>query len=172
MKKLLLSLAAGLMLGNTFVSNAAAEYPEKPITIVVVYGAGGSGDTTIRAIATKPGWLPTNVDTQTYIFVDDVAQQPSDPAGWDSDWGFDSQAGAIVPSDYEMDPRVVNNTNGLGVYTIREALLDLPTVSIAMPQDDFTGPGCRRKSQVHFYDVFLRNLNPFQLIKLFFHWII
>jgi tripartite-type tricarboxylate transporter receptor subunit TctC len=51
MKKILFSLAAGLMLGHTFVSNAAAEYPEKPITMVVVYGAGGSGDTTIRAIA-------------------------------------------------------------------------------------------------------------------------
>ena len=51
MNKILISLTACLMLGLTFVSDAAAKYPEKPITIVVVYGAGGSGDTTIRAIA-------------------------------------------------------------------------------------------------------------------------
>ena len=40
-----------LLLGFAFVPEAKAEYPEKPISIVVVYGAGGSGDTTIRAIA-------------------------------------------------------------------------------------------------------------------------
>jgi tripartite-type tricarboxylate transporter receptor subunit TctC len=51
MNKILISLTACLMLSLAFVSDAAAKYPEKPITIVVVYGAGGSGDTTIRAIA-------------------------------------------------------------------------------------------------------------------------
>ena len=92
--------------------------------------------TTLRAIAYQSGWLSTNVDTHTYIFVDDVAQQPSDPPGWPSDWGshdgFDP-----IPSDYEMDPRVVNNANGLNAYTIQQALLDIPTVSIAMDPDDF-----------------------------------
>lgn len=102
-----------------------------PITI--------STTSTVRAIASFGDWLPTNVDTHTYIFVDDVAQQPSDPAGWPSDWGFDSEVGQNVTSDYEMDPRVVNNTNGLGVHSVQEALLDIPTVAISMNQADITG---------------------------------
>ncbi len=51
MKKTLVPLISCLILGLAFVSNSIAAYPDKPITIVVVYGAGGSGDTTIRAIA-------------------------------------------------------------------------------------------------------------------------
>ncbi|CAN5270314.1 hypothetical protein BH23VER1_BH23VER1_10690 [soil metagenome] len=91
--------------------------------------------TTLRAIAFRDGWLPTNVDSHTYIFVDDVAVQPADPPGWPTDWSFSSDAGAVVPSDYEMDPRVVGNT--LPGYSVREALLDIPSVSIAMTPSDF-----------------------------------
>lgn len=92
---------------------------------------------TIRAMATFSNWLPTNVDSHTYIFVDDVVQQPVAPAGWPTTWG--TYSGQPIPGDYEMDPRVVNNTNGLGEYTVQEALLDIPTVSITMAQNDFTG---------------------------------
>ena len=118
--------------GNIFI-------PGSPLSITTT--------SNIRAIAYRDGWLPTNVDTHTYIFVDDVVQQPADPAGWPSDWGYDSQVDSndgagngIVPSDYEMDPRVVNNTNGLGIHTVQEALLDIPTVSITMNHDDLIGP--------------------------------
>ena len=102
-----------------------------------VYTAPVAIDTTatLRAIAYKAGALSTNVDTHTYLFLDDVAQQPADPPGWPTDWGFESDAGAVVPSDYEMDPRVVNNT--LPGYSIREALLDIPTVSLVMPLEHF-----------------------------------
>jgi hypothetical protein len=79
------------------------------------------------------------VDTQTYLFIEDVVKQPTDPPGWPSNWGFDSQVGQNVASDYEMDPRVVNNTNGLGIYTVQEALLDIPTMAISMRQQDITG---------------------------------
>ena len=102
-----------------------------PITI--------STTSTVRAIAAFSNWLPTNIDTHTYIFIEDVVQQPTDPPGWPSDWGFDSQVGQNVASDYEMDPRVVNDANGLGVYTVQEALLDIPTVAISMNQADITG---------------------------------
>jgi hypothetical protein len=64
-----------------------------------------------------------------------VARQPADPPGWPSAWGYSSDAGSIVPSDYEMDPRVVNNTEP--GYSVREALLDIPTMSIAMQPHDF-----------------------------------
>ena len=34
--------------------------------------------TTVRAAAFKPGWTPSDVDTQTYIFLDDVVRQSAD----------------------------------------------------------------------------------------------
>lgn len=92
----------------------------------------------IRAIAYRANWLSAPVQTHSYIFVDDVAHQPANPPGWPTDWGFSSDAGAVVPSDYEMDPRVVNNTKP--GYGIRDALLDIPSVSINMPLADFISP--------------------------------
>ena len=98
----------------------------------------------LRAMAYRADWLPTDVDTHTYIFVDQVARQPSDPAGWPSDWGDNwgnwgdenlVPPGQIIPADYEMDPRVVNQT--IAGYSIRDALLDIPTVSISMLPADF-----------------------------------
>ncbi len=94
---------------------------------------------TVRALATFGDWLPTNVDTHTYLFIEDVVRQPVDPPNWPDNWGFDSQVGQLVASDYEMDPRVVDNTNGLGVHSVQEALRDIPTVAISMRQNDITG---------------------------------
>lgn len=91
--------------------------------------------THVRSAAFKTSWKPAAVSTHSYIFVDDVALQGRTPPGWPSDWGYSDDAGAIVPSDYEMDPRVVNST--LPGYSVREALLDIPTVSISMNPDDF-----------------------------------
>ncbi|NQV31516.1 MAG: CotH kinase family protein, partial [Phycisphaeraceae bacterium] len=91
--------------------------------------------THVRSMAFKPGWRSSTISTHTYIFVEDVAHQPADPLGWPSDWGYSSDAKATVPGDYEMDPRVVNNT--VPGYSVEEALLDIPTVSISMRLDDF-----------------------------------
>ena len=102
--------------------------------------------TTLRAMAFRDGWEPTNVDTQTYLFVDQVARQPADPPGWPTNWGRndevnrqDGAGNGIVPADYEMDPRVVDAT--LPGYGVREALLDIPSISIVMDQDAFIEPG-------------------------------
>jgi len=103
--------------------------PNKPLVI--------STTTQVRSRATRTGWRSSAVTTHTYIFVDDVAHQPTRPAGWPTDWGYSSDAGAIVPADYEMDSRVVDST--LPGYSVRDALLDIPTVSISMPLDDFIG---------------------------------
>lgn len=101
--------------------------PQRPIHIATT--------TQVRSIAFRPGWVPRGVTTHSYIFVDDVARQPVDPTGWPTDWGHDSEVGGRVPADYEMDPRVVDST--LPGYSVREALLDIPTMSISMIPDDF-----------------------------------
>jgi len=94
-----------------------------------------SSTTCLRAVALKPGYKSNRVITHTYIFVDDVAQQPTNPPGWPSDWGWCSECDATTPSDYEMDPRVVNNT--LPGYSVEDGLYDLPVVSITMNMDEF-----------------------------------
>ncbi|MFT4547081.1 MAG: hypothetical protein ACI9MB_001027, partial [Verrucomicrobiales bacterium] len=93
-----------------------------PITI--------STTTTLRAIASKAGHLPTNVDTQTYIFLDDVLQQPANPPGFPSSW-------RSTGADYEMDPTVV--TNPLYSATIKDDLKSIPSVSIVMRTEDMFG---------------------------------
>jgi hypothetical protein len=110
--------------------------PSETIGTVYTPGVGIPIITTtcLRAIAYKAGEKPSRT-AHTYIFIDDVAQQPTNPPGWPSDWGYCSECGANTPSDYEMDPRVVNST--LPGYSIRDALLDIPTVSISMKPNDF-----------------------------------
>jgi hypothetical protein len=104
--------------------------PTLPIPIVTT--------TCVRSVAFKAGWIRADVTTHTYIFVDEVARQGRQPPGWPDNWGYDSEVGGIVPADYEMDPRVVNSTQP--GYCVRDALLDIPTVSISMLPDDFIGP--------------------------------
>ena len=79
--------------------------------------------TILRAAAFQPGWIPTNVDTQTYVFLADVLSQPADPTGWPAQWvGLSEQTTA----DYEMDPEIVSSYLG----TLKDDLLSLPTMSI------------------------------------------
>ena len=84
--------------------------------------------TTLRAAAFKPGWLPTNVDTQTYIFLGDVLQQPDWPAGFPTTW-------YTRAADYGMDPDVVNDP--LYSNQVRDALQTHPTISLVMDLDDW-----------------------------------
>lgn len=88
-----------------------------------------AGTTTLRAAAFLDGYGPTNVDTQTYVFLDDVLVQ--DGAGLPETWdGF--------LADYEMDPDVVNDP--LYADTIRDDLKSLPTLSVVLHHDDLFGP--------------------------------
>ncbi|MDA1274505.1 MAG: CotH kinase family protein [Verrucomicrobia bacterium] len=91
-----------------------------------------STTTTLRAVGYKANYLPTSVDSQTYIFLNDVIRQPSNPPGFPSSW-------AGQRADYQMDPDVVDNP----AYrdTIKDDLKAIPTISIAMRADDLFGSG-------------------------------
>ena len=82
-----------------------------------------SETTCLRAVAFKTGWISSNVDTHTYIFLDDTLTQPSNPSGFPSGW------------DYEMDPQIVNAHS----QTLKEDLKSLPTMSLVMKVDDLFG---------------------------------
>jgi hypothetical protein len=86
--------------------------------------------TMLRAAAFKPGFGPTNVDSQTYIFPADVVKQTG--AGFPRTWG-----GTLA--DYEMDPNVV--TNPRYADTIQDDIVSkIPTLSIVMDTADLFGP--------------------------------
>ena len=91
-----------------------------------------STTTTLRAIAFKTNHLSTIVDTQTYIFLNDVIQQPRSPSGFPSSWGGQS-------ADYQMDPDVVNNPLYRG--TIKDDLKSIRSISIVMRTGDLFGSG-------------------------------
>ena len=81
--------------------------------------------TCLRAQAIKDGWLPSNVDTQTYIFLNDAitcTQSEVLAKGYPDRW-FGS-----YPADYEMDPEVY--TDPAYADLMAGAMLSIPTVSL------------------------------------------
>ncbi len=86
--------------------------------------------TCLRVAAFKPGWMPSPVQTHTYIFPDQVSRQPKNPPGFPALWGSTN-------ADYEMDPDVVNNAPYR--TQLKPALLSLPTMSIVSSVDDLFG---------------------------------
>jgi len=88
----------------------------------------------LRAMAFKPGWLSTNVDTQTYIFLDDVLTQAADgnpPSGWPASWGDNDE-------DYGMDPDIVDDS--VWGPQMKDSLTSLPTISIVTDMDNLFDP--------------------------------
>lgn len=109
----------------------------EPITI--------STTTCLRAKAFKAGLMPSNVDTQTYLFLDDVVNQtdPSDPryATGATGWGG-------YPADFEMENNATDITlvAGDAGYTeqqakevIKNALLAIPTLSVVSDPNGIFG---------------------------------
>jgi hypothetical protein len=89
-----------------------------------------SHTTTLRAAAFKPGFTPTNIDTQTYIFPTDVILQTGAGLQATAPWGH-------LGPDYEMDPNIVNSSQA----AVIAGLTSIPTVSLVMPWDHWFGTG-------------------------------
>ncbi len=136
---------------ETETSGAMIRYTLDGSTPTVGHGAIYTGSipiettTCLRAVALKAGWEPTNVHTHTYLFLDHVIRQATDPQtgaqvtpeGYPTSWGS-------VVGDYQMDPDVVgrNGTDtfgGLYANTIRDDLKAVPSISLVMNRDDWFG---------------------------------
>ncbi len=85
--------------------------------------------TCLRAKAFKAGWMPTNIDTQTYLFLDDVITQSGTPG---QGWPTGSVNGQEI--DYGMDPDVVYDGDYIGL--VDDALLAIPTISLVTDLDN------------------------------------
>ncbi|MBN2446864.1 MAG: lamin tail domain-containing protein, partial [Phycisphaerae bacterium] len=108
--------------------------------------------TCLRACAAKTGCLTSVTDTHTYIFLDDVCRQATDPVtgaqvvppGYPAVWPGGSNSGSKA-GDYQVDPDVVDQNGkdkfgGLYARTIKDDLKAVPTVSVVMDRDDWFGP--------------------------------
>ena len=104
-----------------------------------------STTTCLRAKAFKSGWLASNVDTQTYLFLNDVVEQvkPAD-SRYVTVWGQDDNDNDI-PADYEMenDTSDISLVAGDETYTVEEAkeviknaLQQIPTLSVTTDPDN------------------------------------
>ena len=90
-----------------------------------------SETTVLRAAAFVDGLAPTNVDTQTYLFLDDVKSQDRSEALGDG-WPSGSVNGQTF--DYGMDPDIVNS---LSEAEFEEAMTDIPTISFVTDLKNF-----------------------------------
>ncbi len=94
----------------------------------------------LRAVACAPDRIPTEVETHTYIFLDQVLDQPNSIPGYPTTWQ------GSYPADYEMDPNIVRHP----VYgsTISNDLRSLPSLSIVTSHADLwdTSTGIYRNS--------------------------
>ena len=96
--------------------------------------------TIVRAAAFKDEMEATDVDTQTYIFLEDVIRQTGD--GFPADWGdlgtFGTEPGNHPPgphaADYEMDPDIVNSAEYSA--TILDDMRAIPSLSVVLDRED------------------------------------
>jgi hypothetical protein len=86
---------------------------------------------TVRAVSTVAGGSAGVVSTETYVFPNDVINQPANPAGYPTTWG--SERG-----DYGMDTRIT--TDPAYANELVQDLLSLPTMSIVTDQSNLFDP--------------------------------
>lgn len=113
--------------------------------------------TVVRAMAFKSGYGDGPVTTQTYIFPEDVLNQPAEPAGYPVEW----QPG--YEADYEMDPEITEHPSRAA--EILEGLERLPVVALTMDVKDLfqqpfgiyansteSGPAWERPGVLEYFD--------------------
>jgi hypothetical protein len=95
-----------------------------------------AGTKAIRALAYKPGWKATEVDTQTYLFIDDVVTQSNATAtalGWPT--------APINGQVFRWGMNLSAVTAGGGtLQTLKSALAAAPSVCMTTDVENFTDP--------------------------------
>lgn len=99
-----------------------------------------SKTTVLRTIAINSDAVPGPVQTQTYLFLEDVIRQSPDGGAPSSKWPEGSVNGQVL--NYGMDPRIVNHTDPAvgGARRAKEALEALPSVSIVTDLENLMDP--------------------------------
>ncbi len=107
---------------------------EAPVELTV------STTTILRVLATADGLSPTRINTHTYLFLQDVLDQPASIDGYPQPMMDVGYVDGIIqaPLDYEMDPEIVGDEEGRARMV--EALRALPSMSIVMDREEMFGP--------------------------------
>ncbi len=114
--------------GSAPTSNTGAVY-STPIPI--------STTTTLRAAVFASGFSPSRVSTFTYLYLNDVINQPATEPGFPNGASRDVGQGQFVPLDMAMDPAVVSAYQA----EIVGSLEAIPTMSMTADVDDIFGAG-------------------------------
>ena len=116
--------------GNPASQSVTAAAGQTPSVVL-----GISTTKVVRAIATKADFIPTNIDTHTYLFPAQIQAQPAAPAGFPATWGvyggYGPSIGQPMIADYAMDQRVV--TGAVPGNTVRDGLLAIPALCLSIP---------------------------------------
>ncbi|MFB6342113.1 lamin tail domain-containing protein [Saccharicrinis sp. FJH62] len=94
-----------------------------------------STTTVLRASAFVTGQTASKINTQTYLFVDDIIHQPNNPAGYPDEWGPFQTLSGNAPADYEVDPELVADPEFAA--SLKVALKELPAISIVTKKENF-----------------------------------
>lgn len=98
-----------------------------------------NGSTVLRARGFLPGFGPSRAAaTRTWIFPQDVFNQPATIPGLPNVWGGPGSGGPSITADYEMDPTVTSDP--LFAPRLEQALYSHPVVSLAMNVSDWLDP--------------------------------
>jgi len=85
-----------------------------------------TGTSVVRARAFKADFSPTNIDTNTYMFLDDIITQSSDGSSPGGDWPTSNVNGQSII--YGMDPDIVGGYNS--AQEVQDSLTSIPTISM------------------------------------------
>ena len=98
-----------------------------------------SSTTSLRTVATKPGFVTLPSVSRTYLFLDDILTQSNNgevPTNWPSDWNGHAQ-------DFGLDPDVVGtdvngnvDVDGSDAQLVKDALTSIPTISLTTDLDN------------------------------------
>lgn len=121
--------------------------PDNPSAQVYDGAISITGTTVLRAAAFRDGWEPTNVDTQTYLFVDQVSGQSTTPDGFPLQWVPNLngvQSGVPALSHFGMDPQVLSSLPLLDTegetFDLEAALTSIPSMSLVMDAEELFDP--------------------------------
>lgn len=91
----------------------------------------GAGVVMVRAAAFKSGYYATNVDTQSYVFLDHVLGQDSSGVPSHNSWGHNG-------ADWAISSSIVSS---VGAENLKNDLQSIPTMSLVMDWEELFGDG-------------------------------
>jgi len=90
--------------------------------------------TVLRAIGYIPGVDTSKLYTHSYLYIEDVINQPRNISGWPNN-RYDLGGSGTATHDYQMDPDIVNSSRYRA--DLIQGMMDIPSMSIVMPRGDF-----------------------------------